>query len=233
MGSNLNALRWAGQPGHYEVYYVSLTDRGSGCGIWIRYTMVAPADGGQVTASLWLMAMRPDGNGASVGRKATFTADALHASMEPFELRIGEAVLSERGAAGAFEDVAWWLRWEPDGRPAEQVHPGAPARSPGQDGARAAPARPGNRGTVRVGKRQVVLDGARGGQAHIWGSKHASRWAWVHCNDLETIAGEPRRATTSTACRSSCRGSGASWARTRRWWAGWAATNSARRAWRA
>jgi hypothetical protein len=41
MASNLNALRWAGQPGHYEVYYVSLTDRGSGWGLWIRYTMVA------------------------------------------------------------------------------------------------------------------------------------------------------------------------------------------------
>ena len=123
MASNLNALRWAGQPGHYEVYYVSLTDRGSGWGIWIRYTMVAPAHGGQATASLWLMAMRPDGNGAPIGRKATFTADALHASAEPFDLRIGDAVLSERGAQGRFEDVAWSLRWEPDGRPAEHVHP--------------------------------------------------------------------------------------------------------------
>ena len=27
-----NALQWDGRPGHYEVYYLSATDRGSGCG---------------------------------------------------------------------------------------------------------------------------------------------------------------------------------------------------------
>jgi hypothetical protein len=37
MASELNALRWDGQRGHHEVYYLSLTDRGSGCVIWIRY----------------------------------------------------------------------------------------------------------------------------------------------------------------------------------------------------
>ena len=37
-----NALRWDGAPGHYEVYYLTLTDPASGVGLWIRYTMVAP-----------------------------------------------------------------------------------------------------------------------------------------------------------------------------------------------
>ena len=47
-------------------------------------------------------------------------------------------------------------------------------------------------GTVRFGGRELVLDGARGGQAHLWGSKHASRWTWAHANDLRTAQGEPR-----------------------------------------
>jgi hypothetical protein len=191
MGSNLNALRWDGRPGHYEVYYLSLTDRGSGWGIWLRYTMVAPTDGGHATASLWLMAMPPAGEGPPVGRKATRPADALHATADPFSLRIGDAVLGERGAEGAFEDVAWSLSWSPDGRPAEHVHPllqrARVAKSvlvlPQPDLAVT--------GTVRVGERTLTLEGARGGQAHIWGSKHASRWAWVHCNDLETTDGRP------------------------------------------
>ena len=40
--------------------------------------------------------------------------------------------------------------------------------------------------------RELVLDGARGAQAHLWGSKHASRWTWAHANDLRTPEGEPR-----------------------------------------
>ena len=41
-GSSANALRWDGGPGHYEVYYVTLTEPETGVGVWIRYTMVAP-----------------------------------------------------------------------------------------------------------------------------------------------------------------------------------------------
>jgi hypothetical protein len=189
---NLNALRWNGQPGHYEVYYLSLTDRASGCGIWIRYTMVAPKVGGEATASLWFMLMDPADGGPPIGRKTTRPAGQLHATAEPFELRIGDAVLTESSAAGAFEDVAWDLRWDPDRRPAEHVHPllqrARIAKTilvlPQPDVSIA--------GTVRVGERELVLDGAYGGQAHIWGSKHASRWAWVHCNDLETVDGQRR-----------------------------------------
>jgi hypothetical protein len=192
MGTNLNALRWDGQAGHYEVYYLSLTDRASGCGVWIRYTMVAPTGSGQPTASLWFMAMEPDSGGPPIGRKANWPTDALHAQAEPFELRIADAVLSERVATGAFEDVAWDLHWEPDGPPAEHVHPllqkARVAKTvlvlPQPDLAIS--------GTVRWGERTLELDGARGGQAHIWGSKHASRWAWVHCNDLETEDGTRR-----------------------------------------
>ena len=47
------------------------------------------------------------------------------------------------------------------------------------------------RGTVAFGGRELTLDGARGGQAHLWGAKHAARWAWLHASDLETPAGDP------------------------------------------
>ena len=61
MAANPNALQWDGGAGHYEVYYLSATDRATGCGLWIRYTMVAPAAGaGEPTCSLWFMAMDPE-----------------------------------------------------------------------------------------------------------------------------------------------------------------------------
>ena len=44
-------------------------------------------------------------------------------------------------------------------------------------------------GTVYLGDRKIEVSGARGGQAHLWGSKHASRWAWVHCNDFTADRG--------------------------------------------
>ena len=112
-----NALQWDGGAGHYEVYYVTLTDPATGVGVWIRYTMLAPATSGQpATAALWFLAMDPrPGAEPTIGRKVTFPVTELHAQSAPFELRIASARLTDHGMAGAFEDVAWDLRWTPSG----------------------------------------------------------------------------------------------------------------------
>ena len=195
MAVNPNALRWDGSAGHYEVYYLTLTDRSTGVGVWIRYTMLAPlpeapGDDGP-TCSLWFLAMDPSGP-AVTGRKASFAADRLHAQPEPFELRIGDAVLSDRGMSGEVQGASWDLRWQPRLPAAEHVHPllrrARLARTvlvlPHPDVEVA--------GRVAWDGRRLELEGARGGQAHLWGSKHAARWAWAHCNDFESVHGEPR-----------------------------------------
>jgi hypothetical protein len=192
--ANPNALQWDGQPGHYEVYYLSATDRGSGCGLWIRYTMVAPQQG-EATCSLWLMAMDAGHDGGLMGRKRSWPAAELSADADPFRLRIGQAVLSDTGMQGGFDDVGWDVRWEPRLPPAEPVHPllrrAKLAKTvlvlphPALD----------LEGKVSFAGRELRLEGARGGQAHLWGSKHAARWAWAHCNDFESLDGEPRSDT--------------------------------------
>ena len=184
---NWNVLQWDRQPGHYEVYYVSLTDRGSGVGAWIRYTMLAPLSG-EPTCSLWFMAMDPRVTNGVLGRKVSFPAAELSAQAEPFELRIGDSVFTDRGMSGGFEDVAWDLKWEPILPAAEHVHPWLRRIAstllflphPALD----------ITGTLTVGGKELALDGAHGGQAHLWGSKHANRWCWAHCDDLETLEGE-------------------------------------------
>src|SRR6202035_578088 len=105
-----NALRWDGAPGHYEVYYVTLTDPVTGVGVWIRYTMVAPLSG-DGEAALWFLAMDPrrDSQG-TFGRKVSLPISALEAHPDPFSLRIGDATLLDGAMAGRFEDVAWDLR---------------------------------------------------------------------------------------------------------------------------
>jgi hypothetical protein len=188
----LNALHWDGRPGHYEVYYLSATDRGSGVGLWIRYTLLAPLEErGEPTCSLWLMAMDPAATGAPFARKQSFPISALSAQEQPFALRVGDAELTDRGMRGTMGDARWELEWQPS-RAYEHVHPLLQRARVAKTVLTLPHADLEVHGTVSVGGRTLELHGARGGQAHLWGSKHASRWAWAHCNDLETDTGEPR-----------------------------------------
>jgi hypothetical protein len=184
-----NVLQWDGSPGHYEVYYLSATDAGSGLGLWIRYTMLAPI-AGPPECALWFMAM--DRDGQRIARKTTRPIEELTAQHAPFHLTLADADLSDRGMAGAFEDVAWELLWEPSLPAVDHVHP--LVRRSGIARTLLTLVHPdlAIAGTVRFGGREIELDGARGGQAHLWGSKHAARWAWAHANDLRGSDGERR-----------------------------------------
>ena len=192
MAAAPNDLRWDGKPGHYEVYYVSLTDAASGCGAWIRYTLTSPLDGAEVqpNASLWFMAF--DAQGRPFARKRKFALDDLKAEESPFSLSIGDATLTDSGMTGAFDDVAWDLRWTPADRPYEHVHPLLQAAKIAKTILLLPHADVAIEGTLSFPGTDLTLSGARGGQAHLWGSKHASRWAWAHCSDFRGTDGEPR-----------------------------------------
>ncbi len=184
-----NTLVWDGSPGHYEVYYLTLTDPGSETGLWIRYTMKAPVDG-DAECSLWFLAMRPDGT--RFGAKETFPIDQLVAENEPFRLRVGDSILTDTGMTGHMAKCAWDLSWQPRLPVANMVHPlfrrAKIAKTiftvPNPDVAIS--------GTVSFDGTALEIDGARGGQAHLWGTKHAQRWAWGHCNDFVGVDGSPR-----------------------------------------
>jgi hypothetical protein len=199
MGS-ANAFRWNGRPGHYEVYYLTITDPGTGVGIWIRYTMVAPIapagdDAGQseATCSLWFLAMDPRPGGvATLARKATYGIERLEATREPFSLMIAGATLTDDGMAGSFEDVSWELRWKPAARPYEPVNRVLQRLGVAKTVLVLPHAHVPVEGVITLpGGESLELAGTCGGQAHLWGSKHASSWAWVHCNDFTTEEGQP------------------------------------------
>ena len=196
MSRNPNVLRWDGKPGHYEVYYLTLTDRGSGVGLWIRYTMLAPArEAGQsASCALWFVAVDPGAGGSeavsAIARKATFVIDRMSAQADPFELRIADAVLSDERAAGGFQDVAWDLRWTPSDRRYQHVHPMLGRLGVATTVLVLPHADLSIDGRVELAGRRLEVADARGGQAHMWGSKHAGTWVWAHCNDLRTLAGD-------------------------------------------
>ena len=194
MGATPNMLRWDGGPGHYEVYYLTLTDRHTGVGVWIRYTMLAPRPGvdGGASASLWFLAMDPrPGKTSKIARKHTIPIEGLHAKSSPFSLRIGDAVLSDNGMSGAFDDVSWKLSWAPCALSYEHVHPVLQRAGIAKTVLELPHADLAVDGTIEFAGERLELSGTPGGQAHLWGSKHASSWAWVHCNDLSTTDGAP------------------------------------------
>jgi hypothetical protein len=189
---NANVLQWDGAPGHYEVYYLSATDPSTGLGLWIRYTLHAPLHG-PAQCSLWFMAM--DRNGSRFARKGTYPISDLTAEGDPFRVTLAGADLSDRGMAGDLDGAMWELLWEPSLPAAEHVHP--LVRRAGVAQTQLVLAHPdlAVRGTVRFDGHEFALDDARGGQAHLWGTKHAVRWTWAHANDLRGLDGERRRGT--------------------------------------
>jgi hypothetical protein len=184
--SGLNALQWDGSPGHYEVYYLTATEPESGVGVWIRYTMLAKLDG-ERTCSLWVMAMDPDG--PPLARKETWPAERMVAAADPFRLELAGAELTGTGMRGAFADVAWDLTWAP-GRGYEHVHPLLRRAKVAKTILTLPHGDVPVSGTVTLPDRTLTFDAVHGGQAHLWGSKHAKRWAWAHCGDFETPEGE-------------------------------------------
>src|SRR5205085_8287866 len=171
-----------GRPGHYEVYYLTLTDPASGIGVWIRYTMLAPL-AGRASAALWFLAMEPGGE--VIARKAMLAAELLQARADPFKLQIGEGTLSDSGMTGAFEDVSWDLRWTPSSRGYEHVHPLLRRLKLAKTMLALPHADLAIDGSIEIAGRRLELSGVRGGQAHLWGSKHATEWAWAHCSDFD------------------------------------------------
>ncbi|HEY2769244.1 MAG TPA: hypothetical protein VGI87_01685 [Solirubrobacteraceae bacterium] len=191
-----NALQWDGTPGHYEVYYLTVTDPATGVGLWIRYTMLAPLErtGEPATCALWLLAMDPrPGSRGTLGRKGTFPIEQLRTEADRFELEIAGATLTDRGMAGRFEDVRWELSWDPSPKHYEHVHAGLRRAGIAQTVLVLPHGDVAVRGTVDLPGERLTLADAPGGQAHLWGSKHARRWAWVHCNDFEMLDGAPAR----------------------------------------
>jgi hypothetical protein len=190
-----NELQWDGNPGHYEVYYLTFTDPATRVGFWVRYTMVAPLTE-RATCSLWLCAMDPADPARNVGVKSSLPANALNATTEPFRLEIGRAWLSDGGMAGAIEQdgtrYAWELSWSPRLPAYGHVHPLLRVAKLAKTVLFLPHPDLEVTGSVTLGDRRIEVGGARGGQAHLWGSKHATRWAWVHCNDFTAWNGDAR-----------------------------------------
>ena len=101
-----NDLQWHGQPGHYEVYYLTFTDPATGVGFWIRYTMVAPLPetGEEADLLALALAMDPADPARERGREGQLPGRRADGRARiPFRLAVGDAWLSDDGMGGSIE----------------------------------------------------------------------------------------------------------------------------------
>ena len=185
-----NRMVWEGRPGHYEVWYLTFSDRASGAGFWLRYTIESPRPGdGEPYAQLWFSRFDERDPAGTFGVNKRFPIASLNAVAEPFSVRIGDdAVLRHDGMRGAIRGAGHEIEWDLAWTPGRATYHHLPAMfyklpvdtrvlSPNPDVAVS--------GAITVDGRRYEIQGAPGGQSHVWGRKHAYAWAWGHCNAFE------------------------------------------------
>ena len=156
-------------------------------GVLIRSTRHWPR-GRYGYAGAWFAQFDPVDPAQTFGihRKAENSVDARDEfkllDAEGTRMRSGHA---EGSVAGDGHEARWSLEW-PTGDPTYQLLPPALYRGP------IAPTKPYSpnvdtlvSGTVTVDGQTIRITGAHGQQGHLYGSRHAERWAWAHCGDFD------------------------------------------------
>jgi Tocopherol cyclase len=167
----------------YEVWFLTFTDPATGAGYWIRSTYHAPKRAAH-HAGVWFARFDPTDPSETFGVHRR--SDTWSMSTSAFAVRIGgDCFMSSGHAEGAIEGGDRTIRWElgyPTGGETYRLLP-----RPFYRGA-LAPTKPLSpnvstriEGTVWVDGDAAEIKDAPAQQGHLYGSRHAERWAWAHC----------------------------------------------------
>jgi hypothetical protein len=138
---------------------------------------------------VWFARFDRDRPERTLALNAARPMDQVRDRADPFEVQIGDAQLTSGRAAGRLagdgHDVEWELTWPTGGETVrllpDALYPGglAPTKpfSPNPDTKFS--------GTVTVDGETTTLDGVPGQQGHLFGTRHAQRWAWAHCTAFD------------------------------------------------
>lgn len=182
-----NRLRWQkDRHGHYEVYYLTFNHFRTRTGYWIRYTLTAPENGREACAQMWFSFFDYSSPENNFGIRQTFPIESLSAESGPFALRIGDNELSSGHASGRIKGLGHDAAWNLNFTPPAAVHHLLPKMLYNVKLADTLAICPDVAahfsGTVRVDGRTLEFKREPGCQTHLWGEKHAQRWAWAHCS---------------------------------------------------
>jgi hypothetical protein len=184
---------WRGERGRYEVWFLTMSAPDGRSGYWIRYTVRAPIVG-PPEPRVWFARFDRDDPGRTFGINVhPETGSKVLASPdepdERFEIRIGESTLSSGRASGTLAGGGHKATWDLEfatGEPTFRLLPG-PLYRGGLAQTKPYTPNPATRfrGTVEVDGEKVTLANAPGQQGHLYGTRHAERWAWAFCGAFE------------------------------------------------
>lgn len=173
-----------------EVWYSTINHPETGIGVWLRYTVTAPAEETESPyCELWGFVFDPAGK-SSFASKRTFGIDHLGVANGRDDgalVRIGDAWLSETHLDGSLSKDDTTLTWSLDFEPATRCFQHLPEQLRGRIEKRVSTVCSPNMavpfsGVVTVGDRKLEFDKAPGSQSHRWGARHSLGWTWAHCS---------------------------------------------------
>lgn len=167
--------------GRYEVYYLTAA-LGPGRAVWLRWTLLAPVDG-EATCSVWGVVF----DGLRAGRFA-HRATSPGSAWRPREgggVEIGGSALTPSGASGSLVDegghtLRWDLSWQPVAEPFPFFPPQMERAAASATFPIAAVPLARASGVIELDGERIAVDGAPLEQSHLFGGRHANRWAWMH-----------------------------------------------------
>ena len=176
---NLPALRGEG----YEVWFLTFNDPAGGDGYWIRFTR-SNSTAGISTGEVWFARFGAADPASTFGIHRTFERFDVAVAEEAFAVSMGDSFIRSGKTRGRLEggghDVSWDLEF-PTGDPTFLLLP-APFYRSGL-----ALTRPYSPNVDTAVSGRLVADGesieftaASAQQGHLYGRRHAERWAWAH-----------------------------------------------------
>jgi len=199
-----NRVRWRGEPGFFEIWFLVVFDPQGRRAWWLRYTTFAPAAGGPGAprATLWAAAFEARAAIPALVGKRILPLTAYEApAAGPFRVRLGDAEITNGSAHGALvatgHRLAWDLRFEP--RPGEASRaPHLLARLPLPTQVSHANDAVSVDGWVTLDGVRIVLSGASAVQKHIWGTRRVEELFWLYCPGF---SGDPVARLEATSVR--------------------------------
>jgi hypothetical protein len=177
----------AEKAGHYESFYLKLTQPGGGRGAWIRHT-VHKRPGEQPTCALWFVLF----DASAAGPRATkrqFGSDELSAPPDSY-IRVADATLTDGRAVGRIETPALEAKWDLTFSDTHEPFHHLPrdflyrGRLPKTKFLSPYPDAVFN-GHLELDGERIEVQDWRGMIGHNWGAEHAERWVWVQGSGFE------------------------------------------------